>query len=186
MQLMTALPGFAECGVSFWDVAVFVRSGTQVTFKTILIGIALVAGFVGFISVAWDISAWFLGTPDVVVKQAPVTTPPVEKIEANTAGQNGKAATEPVQASKDDHDQPVQSGAYDDSWTGSEQPKADAALAPVQQVQPKSVPAEIGSRTAADPYAPDDREAPEEPKDAGSSLPSAQNDDPYKGDDREN
>jgi hypothetical protein len=156
---------------------------SKVTVKTLVIALGLILGFAGILTVAWDISAWMMGAPVATVE--PVQpSPSAEKTEAVAPAKSDPAKIEPIQDTKADHNQPVQSGAYDDNWTGQQEPQADVGLSAPSQVQTKSI-APATDPSVVVPFDPDDREAAEEPTKQKSSLPSAQNSDPYKGDDRE-
>ena len=153
------------------------------TVKTLVIALGLIVGFVGLMMLAWDISAWMMGTPVASVEpvqQAPST----EKTEAVAPAKSDAAKIEPIQDTKADPNQPVQSGAYDDNWTGRQEPQADVSLSAPSQIQSKSI-APVTNPSVVVPFDPDDREAADEPTKEGSSLPSAHNANPYKGDDRE-
>ena len=148
------------------------------TFKTLFIAVALVLGFAGFMTAVWSVSSWMIGPPADTVEPAPGTVPSTDNTGAASPDQNETAKTEPVQDTKVDQNRPVESGVYDDSWSGSEQPNSAVGLKPV-------VPFSDDEAADTDPFSPDDREATEEPGGAGSPLPSSKNNDPYSGDDRE-
>ena len=110
--------------------------------------------------------------------------PSAEQTGAVAPKQSEPAKIEPIQDTKADHNQPVQSGAYDDKWTGRQDPPADVGLAVPSQIQQKSV-APATDPSVVMPFDPDDREVTSETAKEGPSLPSAQNADPYVGDERE-
>lgn len=155
------------------------------TIKTLLIAIGLILGFAGLMSLAWTASEWMMGAPVAEVEPTQPKAPAAEKTETTVPAPSEAARTEPVQDTKVDQEPPVQSGAYDDNWTGRQEPDADVGLAVPSQVQPKSL-APVTETPEVDPARIDDRETSAETEQPASSLPSAQNPDPYKGDDREN
>jgi len=155
-----------------------------VTVKTLLIAIGLILGFAGAMRLAWDISAVLMEAPVAEVEPAPQKAPPAEKTQTDVPDQSDNAKIEPVPDTKADDNQPAQSDAYDDTWTGKEESKSDVGLKPSLQIEPKTV-APVTVDPVVDPYAPDDREAADKSDQTGSTSPPLQKTDPYKGDDRE-
>ncbi len=160
------------------------------TFKTLLIAVLLVAGFTGFMMLTWSISERMMREPVAETEQkAPINGKKPERIEANTVGPEDDTEAEPAKQDKAEDPQEVETGAYDDTWSGTELPKATNGLTPTTQPKaPASTPT-IGNSaapTSVDPYQADDREAAaEEPAAEPQTPSSSQNADPYRGDDRE-
>ena len=163
--------------------------GRYVTGKTIILVTLTLAIVASILSIFWDISARFMLKPDVVPAPIVETVEPKKAVKANAGSENGKAVSS-APNNKTDQDAKlnqgatIETGAYDDSWTGTA--PADEVPAAKTEITPEPVsPAAPAKNTIADPYAPDDREDSAASSTTAPTVQNGQAPDPYSGDDRE-